>query len=140
MEVLLYELKSEENLEEFARICEDLKIKLIIIQRKSCSIDYEKFKKLNVEIYKSLDEYLENNHHKKFLIFETYGNKFINEVNLKEFDVFVFGSEDYGIPLNEIEKFKNKEIVKIPTKVPGSYNVVSSFIIALTFFFFEAFK
>lgn len=136
MEILLYELKSEENLEEFVKICENLKIKLVIIQRKSYSIDYEKFKKPNVEIYKSLDEYLENNSHKKFLIFETYGNKFIDEVNLKDFDVFVFGSEDYGIPLSEIEKFNNKEIVKIPIKVPGSYNVVSSFIITLTFYSF----
>ena len=134
MEVVLYELKSEENLEEFLKICEELNIKLIIIQRKNSNIDYEKLKKPYVEIYRSLDEYLENNKNKKFLIFETYGNKFINEVDLKEFDAFVFGSEDYGIPLNEIEKFKNKEIVKIPTKIPGSYNVVSSFIIALTFY------
>lgn len=134
MEVVLYELKSEENLEEFLKICEELNIKVIIIQRKNSNIDYEKLKRPYVEIYKSLDEYLENNKDKKFLIFETYGNKFVNEVNLKEFDAFVFGSEDYGIPLNEIEKFKNKEIVKIPTKIPGSYNVVSSFIIALTFY------
>jgi len=124
MEVVLYELKSEENLEEFLKICEELNIKVIIIQRKNSNIDYEKLKRPYVEIYKSLDEYLENNKDKKFLIFETYGNKFVNEVNLKEFDAFVFGSEDYGIPLNEIEKFKNKEIVKIPTKIPGSYNVV----------------
>ena len=133
MEILLYQLKDIENIKKFIEICKELNVKLSLIARKT-DIDYHKLSK-DINIYYSFDEYLDKNKDKRFLFFETYGNKYIWDINLKDFDIFVFGAEDYGIPLNEIEKVKNKEIVKIPTKVYGSYNVVSSFVIFLSFYF-----
>ncbi|MEM4772873.1 MAG: TrmH family RNA methyltransferase [Nanoarchaeales archaeon] len=132
MEILLYKLKDVENIKDFLKICDSLNLPLHIIKREE--VDYGFIKNKKVQFYNSFEEFLEKNKDKKFLFFETYGNKYIFDVNLKDFDIFVFGAEDYGIPIEIIEKVKNKEVVKIPTKIPGSYNVVSSFIIFLTFY------
>ncbi|MEM1684518.1 MAG: TrmH family RNA methyltransferase [Nanopusillaceae archaeon] len=132
MEILLYKLKDIENIKDFLKICNSLNLSLSIIKREGADYDFIKDKK--VQFYDSFEEFLEKNKDKKFLFFETYGDKCIFDVNLKDFDIFVFGAEDYGIPIEIIEKVKNKEIVKIPTKIPGSYNVVSSFIVFLTFY------
>ncbi|MEM0379496.1 MAG: TrmH family RNA methyltransferase [Nanopusillaceae archaeon] len=132
MEILLYKLKDIENIKDFLKICNSLNLSLSIIKREGADYDFIKDKK--VQFYDSFEEFLEKNKDKKFLFFETYGDKYIFDVNLKDFDIFVFGAEDYGIPIEIIEKVKNKEIVKIPTKIPGSYNVVSSFIVFLTFY------
>jgi len=136
MEILLYKLKDIANIKEIIQICKELNIKVSIIKRENTDIDYEELsKKHNIDVYDSFDTFLKYNGNKRFLFFETYGDKLIHDINLKDFDIFVFGAEDYGIPLYEIEKVKNKEIVKIPTKKPGSYNVVSSVVIFLTFYF-----
>ncbi|MEM1688221.1 MAG: TrmH family RNA methyltransferase [Nanopusillaceae archaeon] len=133
MEILLYKLKDVENIKDFLKICNQLNLPLHIIKREK--VDYDFIKDKKVQFYNSFEEFLEKNKNKKFLFFETYGDKHIFDINLKDFDIFVFGAEDYGIPIEIIEKVKNKEVVKIPTKIPGSYNVVSSFIIFLTFYF-----
>ncbi|MEM5830294.1 MAG: TrmH family RNA methyltransferase [Candidatus Aenigmatarchaeota archaeon] len=140
MEILLYKLKSYENLYEILRICKDLKINVHAILREKYESEYEKIKEKFgriFNVYKNLEEFLEitNSYDKKFLILETFGNKLIFDVNVKDFDFIVFGAEDFGIPMNEIEKIKNKEIVKIPTKAIGSYNVTSSLVIFLSFIF-----
>ena len=136
MEILLYKLKDVENIREAIEICKQFDIKLHIIRRENSDIDYEEIKKkYNIKIYNDFNEFLEKNKNKKFIFFETYGDKLIYDVNLKDYDVFVFGAEDYGVPLYEIEKVEKKEIVKIPIKLPGSYNVVSSIAIVLTFYF-----
>jgi len=136
MEILLYKLKDVENLKEIIRVCKELNIKVSIIRRENTDIDYESLsREYKIDVYDSFDTFLSYNKDKKFLFFETYGDKLLHDVNLKDFDVFVFGAEDYGIPLYEIEKVRNKEVVKIPTKLPGSYNVASSVVIFLTFYF-----
>jgi len=136
MEILLYKLKDIANIREIAQICRELNIKLSIIKRENTDINYTDLsKEYNIKIYESFDAFLSDNKDKKFLFFETYGDKLLYDVNLKEFDIFVFGAEDYGIPIYETEKVKNKEIVKIPIKMPESYNVVSSVVISLTFYF-----
>jgi len=136
MEILLYKLKDIVNIKKVIQICKELNIKVSIIKRENTDIDYEELsKKYNIDVYDSFDTFLNYKGDKRFLFFETYGDRLIYDVNLKDFDIFVFGAEDYGIPLYEIEKVKNKEIVKIPTKKSGSYNVVSSVVIFLTFYF-----
>ncbi|MEM5820803.1 MAG: TrmH family RNA methyltransferase [Candidatus Aenigmatarchaeota archaeon] len=138
MEILLYKLKSYENLYEILKICKELDIKVHAILREKYENEYEKLKEKfgnYFNVYKTLEEFLEitNSTNKKFLILETFGNKLIFDIDLKDFDFIVLGAEDFGIPMNEIEKIKNKEVVKIPTKAIGSYNVVSSLIIFLSF-------
>jgi len=136
MEILLYKLKDIENIKEIIKVCKELNIKISIIRRENTDIDYEFLsREYKIDVYDSFDTFLRYNKDKRFLFFETYGDKLLYDVNLRDFDIFVFGAEDYGIPLYEIEKVRDKEVVKIPTKIPGSYNVASSVVIFLTFYF-----
>jgi len=127
MILVLYKLKDEENIKEIVYIAEKFNIKVLAVKREN--VNYEKFP---IEIYLSFDDLIQKFEDKRFIFIETYGTKYLHEVDLKKDDVFVLGAEDYGIPYYEIEKVKNKEIVKIPVKKPGSYNVVSSFVMLLT--------
>ena len=134
MEILLYKLKDIENIKDICHIAKKFGIKVSMILRENVNFDIFSLKDYGIEIYSSFDQYLSKNKDKRFLFFETYGNKTIFDIDLRKFDIYVFGAEDYGIPIEEISKVKNEEIVKIPMKIPGSFNVASTFVIFLSFY------
>lgn len=131
MYFVFYKLKDIENIKEILQIAKSLSLKVIIIPRDDASIDY---KQLN-NIYKfevmNFNTFFNTFKDKKVAFIETYGNKFVSEVDLSQFDVLVFGAEDFGIDLCDIRKFRSREILKIPI-LKDSYNVVSSFVMVLT--------
>ncbi len=133
MLIVLYKLKDEENIKEILFLSQEFNFDVVIIHRENANIRYEELKKIkDFKIYYTFDDFLKEYSNKKFYFIETYGNKFLYEAELDKNGIYVFGAEDYGIPYHEIEKVKDKEVIKIPVKKPGSYNVTSTVVMLLT--------
>ena len=115
-----YKLKDLENIKEIKKIAEHLQLNVVFIKRENIDID-------------SVDEetFYQQFKDKKIAFIETWGDKFIHEVDLSQYDIIVFGAEDYGIDQCFIKKFEKYDILKIPI-IKDSYNVVSSFVMVLT--------
>ncbi len=82
----------------------------------------------------SLDEVINYEPKSFFIVLETYGTKYLNEIEVQpDRDVvLVVGAEDYGIPVNEAAKLPHSIVARLPTSVEGmSYNVVSSLVMAI---------
>ena len=131
MYFVFYKLKDIENIKEILQIAKSLNLKVIIIPREDVDINYKQLS----DIYKfevmDFNTFFNRFKDKRIVFIETYGNKFVNEVYLGQFDALVFGAEDFGIDLCDIKKFGQKEVLKIPI-LKDSYNVVSSFVMVLT--------
>ena len=128
---VFYKLKAEDNIEDILEIAKDLNLNIIFIPRENSLVNFDKFReKYDFEIM-DYEGFVNRFKDKKIAFIETYGTKYIHEVNLSEFDAFIFGSEDYGINLCDIKKASNYEVLKIPIK-SESYKVVSSFVMVLT--------
>ncbi len=133
MLIVLYKLKDEENIKEILFLSQEFNFDIVIIHRENSNIRYDELKKIrDFKIYYSFDDFLKEYKGIRIYFIETYGNKFLYEVGLDKNGIYVFGAEDYGIPYHEIEKVENKEIIKIPIKKPGSYNVTSTVVMLLT--------
>ena len=68
------------------------------------------------------------------IILETYGTRYLSELDLNDVDKIVLGiaAEDYGIPYKELATLHDYIVAKLPLSVEGmSYNVVSSLVMAL---------
>ncbi len=82
----------------------------------------------------SLDEIINYEPKSFFIVLETYGTRYLNEIEAQpDRDVvLVVGAEDYGIPINEVAKLPHSIVARLPTSVEGmSYNVVSSLVMAI---------
>ncbi|NPB00442.1 MAG: tRNA (cytidine(34)-2'-O)-methyltransferase [Crenarchaeota archaeon] len=131
--VILYKLKNRRNIEDIVEICRNLNIEVIYIAR-----DYVEHVPENMKVFRSIEECLrEIENVDQYIILETYGNKYLPEIDFKNNICIVVGAEDLGIPEKEIEKFPRERtcIVKIPMgRYGSSYNVVTSLIMMLTEF------
>ncbi|NPA23071.1 MAG: tRNA (cytidine(34)-2'-O)-methyltransferase [Crenarchaeota archaeon] len=129
--VILYKLKNRKNIEDIVNICRRLNIEVIYIPREDSEYVPE-----NVQISRDIYEIvhgLEDN--VSFIVLETYGDKYLTEIDLGENICVIVGAEDTGIPEIEINKLPRDRthVVKIPMGVYGaSYNVVTSLIMMLT--------
>ena len=131
MHFVFYKLKDIENIKEILQIAKSLNLKVIIIPREDVDIDYKQLSSIYKFEVMNFNMFFNKFKDKKIAFIETYGNKFVNEVYLGQFEALVFGSEDFGIDLCDIKKFDQKEVLKIPI-LKDSYNVVSSFVMVLT--------
>jgi len=87
-----------------------------------------------IRFLSSLDEITCYERDSLFIILETYGTKYLNEIELQPNHdiVLVVGAEDYGIPVNEVVRMPHSIVARLPTSVEGmSYNVVSSLVMAI---------
>ena len=128
---VFYKLKAEDNIEDILNIARELDLNVIFIPREDSTVNFDKFRdKYSFKIM-NYEDFIDAFKDKKIAFIETYGTKYISEVNLRDFDAFVFGSEDYGIDICDIKKAYNYEVLRIPIK-SESYKVVSSFVMVLT--------
>lgn len=82
----------------------------------------------------SLEEIVDREPDSLFIVLETYGTKYITEIEIHGLSsiVLIIGAEDYGIPISEASKLPRSIIARLPVSVEGmSYNVVSSLVMAL---------
>ncbi len=129
--VVLYKLKNRKNIEDIVNICKNLNVDVIYIAREDVEYVPE-----NIKIFRNIEECLrEIENVDQYIILETYGNKYLPEVEINGRVCIVVGAEDLGIPEKEVEKFPKDRtcIVKIPMgRYGASYNVVTSLIMMLT--------
>lgn len=74
-------------------------------------LDYWKF--VNLEVHKSLEDFLEKYGDRNMYLATTKGNQFYSEVVYKDGDMLIFGKETAGLPKDFIEKNQNNT-VRIP--------------------------
>ncbi len=74
-------------------------------------LDYWQF--VNLEVHKSLEDFLEKYGDRNMYLATTKGNKLYSEVSYKDGDMLLFGKETAGLPKDFIEKNQNKT-VRIP--------------------------
>lgn len=130
--VLFYHPKDIKNVIDIHNLLNSINGKLIIIPRNENPEVIEYCYKSGIETYLNFDKFLEVYRDRKFLILETYGNKFIQEVNVNENSIIVLGAEDYGFPKELLNKIPDYEVVKIPMGIQGgSYNVVTCLVILI---------
>ncbi len=131
--VILYKLKNKKNIEDICEICRRLKIDVIYISREDTTYIPE-----NVKIYRDINEIVEKlDQDIEYIVLETYGNKYISELEVEKDTCIIVGAEDTGIPEKEVEKLPKDRthIVKIPMGIYGtSYNVVTSLVMMITEF------
>ncbi|NPA69311.1 MAG: TrmH family RNA methyltransferase [Crenarchaeota archaeon] len=131
--VILYKLKNRKNIEDIINICRNINIDVIYIAREDVEYVPE-----NIKVFRSIEECLrEIENVDQYIILETYGDKYLSEIEFKDKICIIVGAEDLGIPEREVEKFPRERtyVVKIPMgRYGSSYNVVTSLIMMFTEF------
>lgn len=74
-------------------------------------LDYWKF--VNLEVHKSLKDFLEKYGDRNMYLATTKGNKLYSEITYKDGDMLIFGKETAGLPKDFIEK-NESQTVRIP--------------------------
>ncbi len=133
LRILLYHPKNPRNLRDAAALANTVNAELAVVHRPGVDLQYPR----DVKVYSNLSEAIEG--FTSIVFFETYGKPFdqiIEVFDMGDSLALVFGAEDYGIPLAEIERVKsvvgNVAVARLTASTPMmSYNVVSSIAIAL---------
>ncbi len=129
--ILMYKLKNLKNILDIAEIAYNVGAVPVLVVRP----DFQELEELKGRVV-----YVENietaiqeiGADKKYIVLETYGTKYASELEVEGDICIVVGSEDLGIPEDEVKKLPNAEVVKIPMYIQGtSYNVVSSLVMLL---------
>ncbi|MGB9768071.1 MULTISPECIES: tRNA (cytidine(34)-2'-O)-methyltransferase [Dictyoglomus] len=134
LHVVLIEPQIPYNTGNIGRLCVATNSKLHLVGKlgfslndkylKRAGLDYWSF--LDYEVYKNFEEFVERNKNGRFIFVESPAFKLYTEVSYQEGDYLIFGSEDYGIPSEIIEKYWENSVT-IPMFGPvRSLNLSSS--------------
>ena len=124
-----------QNTGAIGRLCVNAGVTLHIIKPIAFDIDekavrragLDYWKKLDLHIWDSIDDFFENNEIKDNAYFATTKiDKPYFDVKFKVGDYIFFGSETAGIPSNILEKYKNQNITIPMTKEGRSLNLAIS--------------
>ncbi len=124
MKVVLINPQIPQNTGNIARTCAANKITLILVGKlgfllddkylKRAALDYWQY--VNIEIYKSFDEFLKIvKNDENLLFFSTKGKKSFWEAPYTQNSYLIFGSETEGFPKEIYEKYSDK-LYLIPMK------------------------
>lgn len=123
MKIVLFNPEIPQNTGNVIRTCSVTETPLVLVeplgfslsnrQLKRAGMDY--FEGVNVEIIPSLEDYLVNQN--SFYFFSSKASKSYHEVEYKEGDLLIFGSESKGLPDHFHEKYPER-FLKVPMK-PG---------------------
>jgi len=91
---------------------------------KRAGLDY--WNKLDLKVWESVEEFLENNDNNKMYFATTKTDKPYFKANFKKGDFLIFGSETKGINENILNKFKERCITIPMTKEGRSLNLAVS--------------
>ncbi len=130
--IIMYKLKNVKNILDIAEISYNVGAVPVLVLRE----DFQEVEQVKnrVVLYDNLEELLKEVGNRKVIVLETYGDKYVHELELgpDEEVCIMVGSEDLGVPEDEVKKLPNYEVVKIPMLIQGtSYNVVSSLVMLL---------
>ncbi len=130
--IVMYKLKNVKNIIDIVEISYNIGAVPVLILRE----DFQEVEQIKnkVVIYENIEELLREIGNRKVIVLETYGDKYVHELDLRpgEDVCIMVGSEDLGVPEDEVKKLPNYDIVKIPMLIQGtSYNVVSSLVMLL---------
>ncbi len=135
--IVFYHPKNPQNLGDMAALASHKRVPLVVVQRPGEQVRPALPPRARVITVQDIREVGNVFKEALYLVLETYGLRFIEEIELQEGNqgclVLVVGAEDYGIPEEEAARLPGERIVaKIPVAVQGmSYNVVVSAAIAL---------
>jgi len=113
LHVVLIEPQIPYNTGNIGRLCVATNSKLHLVGKLGFSLNDKYLKRagldywalLDYEIYKTWEDFLEKNREGRFIFVESPAFKLYTEVEYKEGDYLIFGSEDQGIPSYIIEKY-----------------------------------
>tara|TARA_Y100001968_G_C19409540_1_gene745526 strand:+ start:1380 stop:1862 length:483 start_codon:yes stop_codon:yes gene_type:complete len=124
--IALYQPRIPQNTGNIARTCAAFKFYLDLIGPLGFSLDDRYLKRagldywdyVNVTYYDSIDNYLTLMRERRLIGFSKSANKKLSEYKFIKGDIYLFGREDSGIPINIQNKIN--EMIKIP--MPGAAN------------------
>ena len=120
--IVLFNPQIPPNTGNILRLCANTGTKLHIIKPigfdlsekslRRAGLDY--YKKVDLRIYDSLDEFLKNNKFKNLFLVTKFGKKRYDKVEYKRNDFFMFGSEINGLTEEVYTKLKGSVKIYIP--------------------------
>uniref|UniRef100_A0A7C3MKZ6 Putative tRNA (cytidine(34)-2'-O)-methyltransferase n=1 Tax=Dictyoglomus thermophilum TaxID=14 RepID=A0A7C3MKZ6_DICTH len=118
LHVVLIEPQIPYNTGNIGRLCVATNSKLHLVGKlgfsltdkylKRAGLDYWSY--LDYETYKSWEDFYEKNKRGRFFLVEFPAYKFYTEVEYREGDYLIFGSEDEGIPEDIVNKYWENSI------------------------------
>lgn len=134
--IVLVNPQIPQNTGAIGRLCVNTNSKLHIIKPIGFDIDQKAvrragldyWKELDLVVWQSLDEFLQNNEKflDRFFFSTTKATKLYHQASFKDGDFLIFGSETSGMPLEFMQKNK-KNMIKIPMGEKGrSLNLAMS--------------
>ena len=134
LHVVLIEPQIPYNTGNIGRLCVATNSKLHLVGKLGFSLNDKYLKRagldywslLDYAVYKNFEDFLEKNKGGRFIFVEFPAFKLYTEVSYQEGDYLIFGSEDYGIPKEIMERYWENS-VSIPIFGPvRSLNLSSS--------------
>ena len=120
--IVLFNPQIPPNTGNILRLCANTGTKLHIIKPigfdlsekslRRAGLDY--YKKVDLRIYDSLDQFLKNNNFKNLFLVTKFGKKRYDKVGYKRNDFFMFGSEINGLTEEVYTKLKGSVKIYIP--------------------------
>ena len=120
--IVLFNPQIPPNTGNILRLCANTGTKLHIIKPigfdlsekslRRAGLDY--YKKVDLRIYDSLDEFLKNNKFKNLFLVTKFGKKRYDKVEYKRNDFFMFGSEINGLSEEVYTKLNGSVKIYIP--------------------------
>ena len=137
LSIIFYHPKNPSNIVDAALIAGSVAAPLFIVERPGTPIPRDVGGREGVKVVKSLAEAVQATSSDYYVVLETYGHTCVDELVFPqgvESVALVVGAEDYGLPLEELERLPRDRTVvaKIPVGVEGSsYNAVFSMAVGI---------
>ncbi len=129
-EIVLFQPEIPPNTGNIIRICANTGSRLHLIKpigfdigdkaMRRAGMDYSK--KVNINLYNNLDDFVQKNLIKRLFLVTKFGEKNYNEYIYKIGDYFMFGSESSGFTDEVFKKLKNQKKIFIPM-LPNSRSI-----------------
>lgn len=122
--IVLFEPEIPANTGNIGRLCVGVRAKLHLIEPLGFSLDEKEVKRagldywkdLKIQVYKSLDDFFEQNDAVNFYFASTKATQSYSDIKYEKNDYIIFGKETAGLPEKFHKEFKNRGIT-IPMSV-----------------------
>ena len=120
--IVLYEPEIPPNTGNIIRLCVNTSSKLHLIKPLGFNLDEKQVRRAgldyhdmaNISIYEAYNDCLEKLKGNRFFAVTTKATKYYGGFQYKKGDVFVFGPETRGLPLNILNKMLESEKIRVP--------------------------
>lgn len=142
--IVLFEPEIPANTGNIGRLCVGLKAKLHLIEPLGFSLEEKKvrragldyWKKLKLQVYKSLDDFFFKNPNINFYFSSTKASRDYCDVKYQANDYIIFGKESAGLPEKFHNEFKDKGVTIAMSGLVRSINLSNSCAVVL----YEAYR